>query len=534
MERFVKLKKNIVIEPLVNGWYAWSHLISPATLAMNIQFRYLPLLESFVANPNAHLVACQTPSLRGGPFVDLAVDKVNEIQNIINETKVNCKNLIDFAESIKQLYRQILKSADGYSIEPLYKDLPQPLQGYVELNYSIAGYPEIYLNESLLYKSQFSSKSLQSSLIYAVREDERPFILSTPRLSRHDAIDLRQSFESEIYDFLAQLRLKAQPIKKVLDRLNLPKEKLDLFSTFLEDASENEESLPRQSSDMTRWRYFGHACVLIESPLGKNILVDPIISYCESGGLKRFTLVDLPESIDCVVLTHNHADHVLIETLLAIRHRVKCIAVPRSGDSLVDPSLRRMLMEIGFKNVIELESFESLDFDDIKLTALPFLGEHGDLDIRTKAAWLVGIEKQNYLFAADSNNLDPQVYRLIKDTFGAIQNLFIGMECLGAPFSWSYGPYLPFAIDRKKDQSRRLNGSDFQRGMSVVEILGAERVYIYAMGAEPWIQFITSIDPAEDTVPRKNAKQLVDACLNKGIQCELLYCQKEVSIPLVA
>ena len=108
------------------------------------------------------------------------------------------------------------------------------------------------------------------------------------------------------------------------------------------------------------------------------------------------------------------------------------------------------------------------------------------------------------------------------------------MECLGAPFSWSYGPYLPFAIDRKKDQSRRLNGSDFQRGMSVVEILGAERVYIYAMGAEPWIQFITSIDPAEDTVPRKNAKQLVDACLNKGIQCELLYCQKEVSIPLVA
>lgn len=532
MERFVKLKKNIVVEPLVNGWYAWSHLISPATLAMNIQFRYLPLLESFVANPNAHLAACQTPSLRGGPFVDLAVDKVNEIQNIINETKVNCKNLIDFAESIKQLYRQIMKSADGYSIEPIYKDLPQPLQGYVELNYSIAGYPEVYLNEPLLYKSQFSSKPLQSSLIYEVREDERPFILSTPRLIRQDAIELLHSFESEIYDYLAQLRSKAQPINEVFDRLNLPKEKLDLLNTFLEDASESEEVHSQKSLDVIRWRYFGHACVRIESPLGKNILVDPIISYCESNGLKRFTLADLPESIDCVVLTHNHADHVLIETLLAIRYKVKSIAVPRSGDSLVDPSLRRMLMEIGFKNVIELESFESLNFDDIELTALPFLGEHGDLDIRTKAAWLVSIAKQNYLFAADSNNLDPQVYRIIKDRFGAIQNLFIGMECLGAPFSWSYGPYLPLAIDRKKDQSRRLNGSDFQRGLSVVEILGAERVYVYAMGAEPWIQFITSIDPSEDTVPRTNAKQLVDACLNKGIQSELLYCQKEASIPL--
>lgn len=193
----------------------------------------------------------------------------------------------------------------------------------------------------------------------------------------------------------------------------------------------------------------------------------------------------------------------------------------------MDPSLRLMLLEIGFKNVVELSSLESIEVGDLKLTALPFLGEHGDLDIRTKAAWLVAIQSQNFLFAADSNNLDPKVYHMLRGIFGAIQNLFIGMECLGAPFSWSYGPYLPIAIDRKKDQSRRLNGSDFKRGMDVVDILGAERVYVYAMGAEPWIQFITSIDPAEDTVPRVNAKQLISACKSKNIHAELLYGHSE-------
>lgn len=42
-------------------------------------------------------------------------------------------------------------------------------------------------------------------------------------------------------------------------------------------------------------------------------------------------LSDLPERIDYVVLTHNHADHVLIETLLALRFRVDTIVMPAGG-----------------------------------------------------------------------------------------------------------------------------------------------------------------------------------------------------------
>ena len=132
------------------------------------------------------------------------------------------------------------------------------------------------------------------------------------------------------------------------------------------------------------------------------------------------------------------------------------------------------------------------------------------------------------MFAADSNTLEPVLYDLLKTNFGKIDTLFIGMECLGAPFSWTYGPLLPLAVDRKKDQSRRLNGSDFVRGMNVVKSLGSTQVYVYAMGAEPWLQYVTSIDPGEDTPPMVNSRQLIEQCTQDGIAAERLFGSKEV------
>ena len=120
------------------------------------------------------------------------------------------------------------------------------------------------------------------------------------------------------------------------------------------------------------------------------------------------------------------------------------------------------------------------------------------------------------------------MYDMLRTMFGKIDTLFIGMECLGAPFSWTYGPLLPVAVDRKKDQSRRLNGSDFHRGLEVVKSLGCQAVYVYAMGAEPWLQFITSIDPDPNTAPVVNAKQLVEHCQGMGLTAERLYGHAEV------
>jgi hypothetical protein len=189
-----------------------------------------------------------------------------------------------------------------------------------------------------------------------------------------------------------------------------------------------------------------------------------------------------------------------------------------------------MLKAIGFKRVIELNSLEKETLKDIEITAIPFLGEHGDLDIRTKSAWLVNVDEKKLLFAADSNNLDPILYDHLRKIIGALDTLFIGMECVGAPLSWVYGPLLPLALDRKKDQSRRLNGSDFPKAMQVVKSLGCKNVFIYALGMEPWMQFITSIDPSEDTPPIVNSNLLISSCREFGIKAERLYGHYEETL----
>jgi len=38
-----------------------------------------------------------------------------------------------------------------------------------------------------------------------------------------------------------------------------------------------------------RWRYFGHACILIESQ-GVSMLFDPVLSYTYESGISRYTL----------------------------------------------------------------------------------------------------------------------------------------------------------------------------------------------------------------------------------------------------
>ena len=40
---------------------------------------------------------------------------------------------------------------------------------------------------------------------------------------------------------------------------------------------------------------------------------------------------DLPDVIDYVLITHNHQDHLLFETMLQIRSRIKHVVVPRNG-----------------------------------------------------------------------------------------------------------------------------------------------------------------------------------------------------------
>ncbi len=515
------LKQNVVIEPLVMRWYAWPHLISPASNAMNIAFKHLTIMESFIKSPELHAQAILTPNLRGGPFLNYPATEVENIKYLLEETKKKQKLQIQFAEGLKEAMRLVVKFADGNSLTPLYPMLPDVVKGYVELYYSINGGADLRVIEPLLYRSPIYNPDFQSSIIHQVSELDRHFALSTPRIYCDNSIELCKPFSDDIYDFLSNLRFEPQSHKCISNHLLSSSITMDVFEKFL---TEEKPSISEyEKSSIARWRYFGHACVLVEAADGSNVLVDPVFAYQNGNYPSRYSLVDLPERIDYVLLTHNHQDHVLIESLLALRPRISKIIIPSGSGSIADPSLKLALNACGFKNVMELSSLESISSGEIKFTALPFLGEHADLNIQTKAGWLVEASNLKILFAADSNNIEPNLYDLLRPLIGKVDILFIGMECAGAPLSWLYGALLPRPLDHKKDNSRRLDGSDFSRAMNVISSLDCDKVYIYAMGREPWLSFITSIDPDDETIPMQNARKLLDACREKGIYAELLY-----------
>jgi L-ascorbate metabolism protein UlaG (beta-lactamase superfamily) len=522
----VYLKPNIVLEPLVDRWYAWPHLVSPATAAMNIKGRHLKIMNSYIQAPQIHAAAVSNPRMKGGPFMDFKAPRVREVEQLRNKTQHERKDQLDLAQALKELAALLREQATGFSMEPLYPLVPDILRGYVELVYDLSHRPAYRLFESLLYRSRFYNPGMQSIALWLTDNDERPFVLSTPRLDEDEVLHLDIPFSHPVIDLLSRMKAEPLPYGQVRQQLSLSDAQEQLFRSFF--TAEPPVAYRRYDGDQARMRYLGHACILIETR-ELSILVDPLVSYYGyQSDVSRFSYQDLPDVIDYVLVTHNHQDHILFETLLQIRHKVKHIIIPRSSTTLQDPNLKLMFEHIGFTNVIEIDEMESLHFGDCTLTGIPFIGEHSDLDIRTKICHHLQINDFSILFAADSCNVEPRLYQHIHGVIGDVDVVFLGMECDGAPLTWLYGPLLSEDLARDKDGSRRLAGSNFEKGKHIVDTFNPGEVYVYAMGQEPWLEYISSIKYTEESNPIVASNRLVQYCESRGITAERLFGEKEL------
>ena len=522
----VYLKRNVLVEPLFNQWYAWSYLISPPTAAMYLANLHLKIMESFVATPQVHISALKNPANLGGPFLNYDASRVDEIKALREKIIKENEHLLTLAEAIKKLDKMLAEEADGHSIEPLYSKVPDVLKGYVELVYDRNNHASPRFIEGLLYQSPFYNTLAQSVTLRLAEKDERSFVFSTPRLANGNDLQLNIPFSHAGVDELFKMKQKPQSFDLIREALGITGGDEAAFAELF--TAEQPPPTPCFDGDGVRIRYFGHACILIESAK-TSVLCDPVISYPSANGIPRYTFDDLPEQIDYVLLTHNHQDHCMFETLLPLRHKIKTLIVPKnSGGELVDPSLKLIMHNVGFPQVREIDEMETINVEDGSITGLPFLGEHGDLNIRTKLAYLVKLEGHTIMCAADSNNVEPELYSHLQDFVGQTDVLFIGMECDGAPFSWLYGPLLTKPLARKMDQSRRFDGSNFDKAINIVERLKPKQVYVYAMGQEPWLTYLTSIQYTDESRPIVESNKLVETCLRKGLAAERLFGQKEI------
>ena len=513
-ERY-RLADSTVVEPLINSWAVWGDLISPAPYSLHLLHYQGKILSSFLADPEVHARACRNPKLLGGRFVDIAPERAPEVASLLAQTEREQEDNLELARAITAAFELVSSEGTGHSLEPLYAKLPTAVRGYAELLYDYYNHATVRLLEGLLYESPYYKERLQSLRLMPLQTDEsRPFLLSTPRLPEADQVEWVVPFAAREIDELFKLDVEPKPLGEVRELLGLSAADEPRLRGLL--TSEPLEPAQVWDGEGVRVRYFGHACVLVEYK-GVSVLTDPFLGVRPAaGGLERYSYSDLPERIDFAVVTHGHHDHFVAEALLRLRHRVECLVVPRTfGLYHTDPSLKLMAQRLGYRRVEELDTLERVGAGGVDVIAVPFLGEHADL-AHGKCGYVVRAGGEQLLFGADSDCLERRMYERVREAVGQVGTVFIGMECVGAPLSWTYGAMLPTRLQHAHDQSRRMKGCNSAAALEMFAAVGAERVYIYAMGSEPWLRYSLGLALTEKSAQMQESTRVVQQAQERG------------------
>ena len=108
-------------------------------------------------------------------------------------------------------------------------------------------------------------------------------------------------------------------------------------------------------------------------------------------------------------------------------------------------------------------------------------------------------------------------------SWGEVDVMAIGMECVGAPYTWLYGALHTKLVSKKIKESRRLNGSNFEQAHKIAEIFKPSRVFLYALGMEPWYKYFMGLDYDENSAQIIETEKMLQACAGNNIRAERLY-----------
>jgi L-ascorbate metabolism protein UlaG (beta-lactamase superfamily) len=324
---------------------------------------------------------------------------------------------------------------------------------------------------------------------------------------------------------LCSARQSAVDLRELSSVLHAP---IDRLASYF--VAEPARPSPTYARDGVRIRYFGHACLLIETA-DVCILVDPTTAREKLPGVSHFTFDDLPPRIDFLFISHGHQDHLCPEVLMQLRGRVGTVLVPPNNrGEPSDPSLKRILGRLGFRSVTTLEPLEERRVTGGRIVALPFTGEHCDLDVHSKQCAMIELLGRRICLLVDTDAIDVDVYRRIAPLIEGPDVVFIGMECFGAPLSWLYAPLISGTVSKKNDNSRRLSGANCERASRMIEVLKPRQVCVYAMGQEPWMRHLMGLNYTEGSIQLKESGDFIERCNELGIPAQRAYVQMELKI----
>ena len=224
-------------------------------------------------------------------------------------------------------------------------------------------------------------------------------------------------------------------VRRVLGSFFLPDVPNDHY-LFEKDAISQYQQLNGQNS--ITW--LGHATFLIRLN-GMTILTDPFLTEFASPlwefGPRRYvqpgiSLNNLP-SIDMVVVSHNHLDHLDAETIESLQGKENIRVFIPLG-------LKTFFKDRGYTNVEELDWNESFSYGGIELTALPTVHFSGrglnDKNRTLWCSWSISSQSGKVFFSGDTS-YSPTIFKTIGKENGPYD---LAIVSIGAYKTRKYGP----------------------------------------------------------------------------------------------
>ncbi len=186
--------------------------------------------------------------------------------------------------------------------------------------------------------------------------------------------------------------------------------------------SELESTQLLNSIEGDRITWLGHASFLLKTS-EVTILTDPFLTEFASpiswAGPRRFVDPGVPleklPSIDIVVVSHNHYDHLDDETVSNLKNKDKIQVVVPLG-------LKSFFSERGYSRVTELDWGESVTIGSIKIESLPAVHDSArSTDDHNKtlwASWAIESPDMRILFIGDTGYSET-VYKSIGEKYGS-------------------------------------------------------------------------------------------------------------------
>lgn len=182
-------------------------------------------------------------------------------------------------------------------------------------------------------------------------------------------------------------------VKDICDKL--PEIEDDIILSILENLYENnilekgtnKTEKKNQVTSSPKITFIGHATVLIDT-CGLNIITDPWI-FVRNKKIDTppfpITFEDLPP-LDVICITHIHIDHLNPRTLIRLDKSIPVVVPKIASPSKRNEDIKLLLRDLGFKNIISLQLWESYKLRDFKITRTPC---HNAFGVTEQCTWLI-------------------------------------------------------------------------------------------------------------------------------------------------